>query len=33
MPPRKIHCSELGIEALRKAIEDYKKKRKNKNGK
>ncbi len=26
MPPVKIHCSVLGIEALKKAIEDYKKK-------
>lgn len=25
MPPIKIHCSVLGIEALKKAIEDYKK--------
>ena len=27
MPPIKIHCSVLGIEALKKAIEDYKKKK------
>ena len=26
MPPIKVHCSVLGIEALKKAIEDYKKK-------
>ena len=25
MPPIKVHCSVLGIEALKKAIEDYKK--------
>jgi len=28
MPPIKIHCSVLGIEALKKAIENYKKKNK-----
>jgi len=28
MPPIKIHCSVLGLNALHKAIEDYKKKRK-----
>ncbi len=28
MPPIKIHCSVLGIEALKKAINDYKKKNK-----
>jgi nitrogen fixation NifU-like protein len=27
MPPIKVHCSVLGIKALKKAIEDYKKKR------
>ena len=26
MPPIKVHCSILGIEALKKAIEDYKNK-------
>lgn len=26
MPPIKVHCSVLGIEALKKAIEDYRKK-------
>ena len=26
MPPIKVHCSVLGIQALKKAIEDYKKK-------
>ena len=28
LPPLKYHCSILGIDALRKAIEDYKKKKK-----
>lgn len=34
MPPIKLHCSVLGIEALNKAIEDYEKKKggKDKNG-
>jgi len=27
MPPIKIHCSVLGIEALKRAIEDYKEKK------
>lgn len=27
MPPIKIHCSVLGIQALKKAIEDYEKKK------
>lgn len=26
LPPQKMHCSNLGADALRKAIEDYKKK-------
>ncbi len=29
MPPIKIHCSVLGIQALKKAIENYEKKRRN----
>ena len=29
MPTIKVHCSVLGIEALQKAIRDYKKKQKN----
>ena len=33
MPPIKIHCSVLGIQALKKAIENYEKKELNKNGK
>ena len=35
MPPIKVHCSVLGIQALKKAIENYEKKKKelNKNGK
>lgn len=28
MPPIKVHCSALGMDALHKAIEDYKKKNK-----
>jgi nitrogen fixation NifU-like protein len=28
LPPAKIHCSLLSVEALKKAIEDYKKKKK-----
>jgi len=28
LPPQKMHCSNLGADALRKAIEDYKKKHK-----
>jgi nitrogen fixation NifU-like protein len=28
MPPIKVHCSVLGLDALHKAIEDYKKKNK-----
>jgi len=31
MPPIKVHCSVLGIQALKKAIEDYETKRKKKN--
>lgn len=31
MPPIKIHCSVLGIEALKKAIGDYRKKNGNRN--
>ena len=26
LPPQKMHCSNLGADALRKAIEDYKSK-------
>ncbi|MCX7912948.1 MAG: Fe-S cluster assembly scaffold protein NifU [Thermodesulfovibrionales bacterium] len=28
LPPQKLHCSNLGADALRKAIEDYKSKKK-----
>jgi nitrogen fixation NifU-like protein len=28
LPPHKMHCSNLGVDALRKAIEDYKSKKK-----
>lgn len=28
LPPQKMHCSNLGADALRKAIEDYKNKKK-----
>jgi nitrogen fixation NifU-like protein len=28
LPPQKMHCSNLGADALRKAIEDYKSKKK-----
>ncbi len=28
LPPQKMHCSNLGADALRKAIEDYKSRRK-----
>jgi len=28
LPPQKLHCSNLGADALRKAIEDYKSKQK-----
>jgi nitrogen fixation NifU-like protein len=28
LPPQKIHCSNLGADALRRAIEDYKSKKK-----
>ncbi len=30
LPPQKIHCSVLAAQALRKAIEDYRRKRRNK---
>ncbi|MFN3505570.1 MAG: iron-sulfur cluster assembly scaffold protein, partial [Caldimicrobium sp.] len=26
-PPQKVHCSVLGLDALKKAIEDYKSKK------
>jgi nitrogen fixation NifU-like protein len=29
LPPNKLHCSNLGADALHKAIEDYQNKRKN----
>ncbi len=29
LPPQKMHCSNLGADALKKAIEDYKQKHKN----
>ena len=29
MPPIKLHCSVLGMQTLKKAIEDYKKRKKN----
>ncbi len=29
LPPQKLHCSNLGADALRKAIEDYRRKRDN----
>ena len=29
LPPVKLHCSVLGMKALRKAVEDYKKKKNN----
>jgi nitrogen fixation NifU-like protein len=29
LPPQKMHCSNLGADALHKAIEDYRKKQKN----
>lgn len=30
LPPQKMHCSNLGADALKKAIEDYKKKQQSK---
>ncbi len=33
LPPMKIHCAELAVQALKAAIEDYNSKIKNQNGK